>query len=30
MSVKRLTPKGHAKEFVDNQMALKRQVIINN
>lgn len=30
MSVKRLTPKGHAKKFVDNQMALKRQVIINN
>lgn len=30
MSVKRLTPKGHAKAFVDNQMALKKQVIINN
>lgn len=30
MSVKRLTPKGYAKEFVDKQMALKRQVIINN
>ena len=30
MSVKRLTPKGHAKAFVDKHMALKRQVIINN
>lgn len=28
MSVKRLTPKGHAKAFVDKQMALKRAAII--
>lgn len=30
MSARRLTPKGHAKAFVDKHMALKRQVIINN
>lgn len=29
MSVKRLTPKGHAKAFVDRQMAMKKQAIIN-
>ena len=28
MSVKRLTPKGHAKAFVDKHMALKRAAII--
>lgn len=30
MTFKRLTPKGHAKRFVDNHMAMQRQAIINN
>lgn len=30
MTFRRITPKGHAKEFVNKQMAMKRQAIINN
>ena len=30
MSVRRITPKGQAKAFVEKHMALKRQAIINN
>lgn len=30
MTFRRITPKGHAKEFVSKQMAMKRQAIINN
>ncbi len=30
MTFKRLTPKGHVRAFVERQMALKRQALINN